>query len=150
MSIQKKKMDIIAENVANNSTTRTEKGTEYKRKYLQVNSENKFQNQFNTEAASVKLNKTRDGHITSPGSISFSSGNDNSRGVEGQVMTDQSEGEQLYMPEHPDANDDGYVTMPNVNVVNEMVDMISATKNFEANLTAFNASKQIAKDSLEI
>ena len=63
---------------------------------------------------------------------------------------DNSEGELVYMPDHPDANEDGYVHMPNVNVITEMVDMISASRSFEANLTAFNAAKQIAKDSLEI
>jgi flagellar basal-body rod protein FlgC len=54
------------------------------------------------------------------------------------------------MPDHPDSNKEGYVELPNVNVVNEMVEMISATRSYEANLTAFNSSKQIAKDSLEI
>ena len=63
---------------------------------------------------------------------------------------DNSEGELVYMPDHPDANEEGYVNMPNVNVITEMVDMISASRSFEANLTAFNAAKQIAKDSLEI
>lgn len=54
------------------------------------------------------------------------------------------------MPEHPDADEKGYVQMSNVNVLNEMVDMIAATRSYEANLTALNSSKQMIKDSLEI
>ena len=54
------------------------------------------------------------------------------------------------MPEHPDANQDGYVQLSNINTITEMVDMIAATRSYEANLTAFNSSKQMAKDSLEI
>ena len=63
---------------------------------------------------------------------------------------DKAHGELVYMPDHPDANAEGYVELPNVNVINEMVDMIAASRSFEANLTAFNSAKQIAKDSLEI
>jgi flagellar basal-body rod protein FlgC len=54
------------------------------------------------------------------------------------------------MPDHPDANEDGYVLMPNVSVVTEMVEMISASRSYEANITAFNSAKEIAKMSLDI
>jgi flagellar basal-body rod protein FlgC len=54
------------------------------------------------------------------------------------------------MPEHPNADDKGYVEMSNVNIINEMVDMIAASRSYEANLTALTSSKQMIKDSLEI
>ena len=54
------------------------------------------------------------------------------------------------MPDHPDADENGYVQMSNVNIITEMVEMIAATRSYEANLTALNSAKQIAKDSLEI
>ena len=56
----------------------------------------------------------------------------------------------VYDPAHPDADEDGYVTMPNVNTVTEMTNLIDATRSFEANVTAFNATKSMAQKSLEI
>ena len=148
MSIQKQQMNVITENIANTSTTRTEDGTPYKRKYISVEFEKnnlKRAGQFDNLQAGFK--SSRSNHImpnkhtsNSVDEINFTS----------KELTDNSEGELVYMPDHPDANDDGYVSMPNVNIVTEMVDMISASRSFEANLTAFNAAKQIAKDSLEI
>ena len=67
-----------------------------------------------------------------------------------EEMVDQKTGDIVYMPDHPNANKDGYVEMSNVSVINEMVDMIAATRSYEANLQALNSAKQMAKDSLEI
>ena len=148
MSVQKKKMDIVAENIANASTTKTSNDEPYKKKFLLVE-EGKKSN------ASLVGNTGNgfDMDITSAGHIAgFGSGLDqlNYDGIQTNVQQDTTVGELVYMPDHPDANGDGYVQMPNVDVVTEMIDMIAATRNYEANLTAFNASKQIAKDSLEI
>jgi flagellar basal-body rod protein FlgC len=149
MSIQKQKMDLITENIANTSTTKTEDGTAYKRKFISVEFEKenfKANNFFNQENIGFKMNRANhfqginSNMASDPDNINFSS----------KENFDNSEGDLVYMPDHPDANDDGYVQMPNVNVVTEMVDMISASRSFEANLTAFNAAKQMAKDSLEI
>jgi hypothetical protein len=54
-----------------------------------------------------------------------------------QVVVDKTPGDKVYMPDHPDANADGYLEMPNVNIITEMVDMVAATRSYEANLTAF-------------
>ncbi len=148
MSIQKKQMDVITENIANTSTTRTEDGTAYKRKYISVEFEkNNFiqGNQINNLKAGYSSNNSN--HIQQS---QFGSSEVEDINFTAKENVDNSEGELVYMPDHPDANEDGYVSMPNVNVVTEMVDMISASRSFEANLTAFNAAKQIAKDSLEI
>jgi flagellar basal-body rod protein FlgC len=70
--------------------------------------------------------------------------------VNAEETEDKTPFKMVYDPSHPDADNNGYVEMPNVNVVNEMVDMISATRSYEANVTAINAAKTMAKDSLEI
>jgi len=150
MSIQKKQMDVITENIANTSTTRTEDGTPYKRKYISVefekdnfplNSFKNFQSGFRTTNPNhLKPQSYYENSVNDLGESKFKT----------KENTDNSEGELVYIPDHPDADEDGYVQMPNVNIVTEMVNMISASRNFEANLTAFNSAKQIAKDSLEI
>lgn len=157
MSVQKKKMDLIAENIANTSTTRTEKGGPYKRKFLlleQKEARNSFQANLDIEGRSIAMLTNNPNHIrTTPATVAKGiekKDGDSPAGINMNVREDQKEGDKVYMPDHPDADDDGYVVMPNVDVVTEMVEMISATRSYEANLTAFNASKQMAKDSLEI
>jgi flagellar basal-body rod protein FlgC len=152
MSIQKRRMDIVAENIANTNTTKTEEGIPYKRKFLIVESEGGFEGKLNAASNSInmKMNTTREGHISSAGSSDSGKGPAPEVTFETEVNRDLREGDLVFMPEHPDANEDGYVEMPNVDVVKEMIDMISASRNYEANVTAFNASKQIYKDSLEI
>ncbi|MCZ8512376.1 flagellar basal body rod protein FlgC [Paenibacillus filicis] len=67
-----------------------------------------------------------------------------------KVTDDQSPFKQVYNPSHPDADENGFVMMPNVDVLKEMVDMISATRSYEANVTALNASKSMITKALEI
>ncbi len=147
MGAQKKKMDLIAENIANVDTTKTKNGDVYRRKYLVVEENQSFQKKLSTVGETLRLRTTNDLQISAPASLPQEN---KQSGLETKVVEDSSAGELVYMPDHPDANDDGYVQMPNVNIVTEMVDMIAATRSYEANLTAFNASKQIAKDALEI
>jgi len=149
MSIQKKQMDLITENIANTSTTRSEDGTAYKRKYISVEFEkDNFQANNSQNQMKVGFKTSRPNHISQP---QFNNRSDAGKiNFNAKENVDNSEGELVYMPDHQDANEDGYVQMPNVNVVTEMVDMISASRSFEANLTSFNAAKQIAKDSLGI
>lgn len=67
-----------------------------------------------------------------------------------RVVKDPTPFKLLYQPEHPDADAEGYVRLPNVDLLKETVDMVSATRSYEANVTAFNASKQMALKALEI
>ena len=67
-----------------------------------------------------------------------------------KIVKDSSPPRLEYNPEHPDANAEGFVEMPNINIVNEMVDMITATRAYEANVTAFNTAKSMALKALEI
>jgi flagellar basal-body rod protein FlgC len=149
MSIEKKRMELITENIANTSTTKTDKGTPYQRKYISVREE--ATNLANKISLPLKNSGFALNNIKSDGYASSDVENfDPNLNLKITEQTDKSEGELVYMPDHPDANEDGYVQMPNISVVTEMVDMIAASRSFEANLTAFNSAKQIAKDSLEI
>jgi flagellar basal-body rod protein FlgC len=151
MSVQRRKMNIIAENIANSETTRTDKGEPYKKKFLEViKTENLSVKAPDIEGKSMRLNITNNNHIATPQSIAQTNAPGSTDDLGFKELTDKTPGEMLYMPDHPDADEKGYVQMSNVNVVNEMVDMIAASRGFEANSTAFGASKQIAKDSLEI
>lgn len=150
LSIQRKRMNLIAENIANADVTRTADGQPYKRKFLTVTSkENSFDNNLMIEGNNLKLNVTNGSHISNPGNPPMESGTGQYT-MEFNETADQTPGEVVYMPGNPNADSDGYVQESNVNIVNEMVDMISASRSYEANLTALNSSKQMVKDSLEI
>lgn len=149
MSVQRKKMNLIAENIAN-ADVRMQDGEPYKRKFLEVISKQPVfdKSNGNNIEEPVKMLVTRKGHLNF-GKVNFSSPPDNQNMIATEKK-DNSEGDTYYMPDNPAADENGYVKMSNVNIINEMVDMIAATRNYEANLTAFNSAKQIAKDSLEI
>jgi flagellar basal-body rod protein FlgC len=149
LSIQRKKMNLIAENLANGNTVRTEDGKPVNRKILTVKQKDvPFTDSFNDMKSTIKLSTTNSNHIPMPSNFEFTTPQSN--GLEYSINDDTKQGDIVYMPEHPDSNEDGYVQLSNINTINEMIDMIAATRSFEANLTAFNSSKQMAKDSLEI
>ena len=151
MSIERRKMNVIAENIANADTTRTSEGGPYKKKFLEViQNESLTSNIPNMEGNQLRLNISEPGHIPMQVNSSSNVNPDFSEGLTFKEGTDNKAGELVYMPEHPDADAKGYVQMSNVSVINEMVDMIAASRGFEANTTAFAATKQIAKDSLDI
>jgi flagellar basal-body rod protein FlgC len=150
MSIQRKKMELISENIANADSVRTADGKPYQRKTLEVKeNQSSFAAKLSIEGQMLKLNTKYSDHLAANNSKPVSLPEINNS-VEINEKTDVKPGELIYMPEHPDADDKGYVQMSNVNVLNEMVDMIAATRSYEANLTALNSSKQMIKDSLEI
>lgn len=152
LSLQRKKMNVIAENIANSSITKTDDGTPYKKKYLIVSQEPKpFSNNLETANQTMKMNTTDSSHFAITPQVSIQQDrNTNIEGLKAEVKSDDTPGDTVYMPDHPDADKDGYVHMSNVNIITEMIDMIAATRSFEANLTALNSAKQMAKDSLEI
>jgi flagellar basal-body rod protein FlgC len=143
-------MNLIAENIANAENTRTQSGEPYKRKFMVVsNSDNQILRSSAMDQNSLTLRTSSVEHMRNTAPVgNINTGGDLKANVE--VLEDSKDGEMLYMPNHPDSNEEGYVEMSNVNVVQEMVEMISATRTYEANLTALNASKEMAKDSLEI
>lgn len=151
LSIQRKRMNLISENLANTSTTRTDEGGPYKRKFLVVKQENAlFAKNLEVQDQTLKMNVSEPSHFTATPQPESGINKEASLGLNTTEVKDTKEGESVYMPEHPDADQDGYVHMPNVNVITEMVDMIAATRSYESNLTALNSSKQMVKDALEI
>lgn len=129
MSAERTRMNLISGNLANANSTRTAEGGPYKRK------DAVFTATPPAEPFSAALNRA-------------------SRGVESVQVTgiveDSSPPRLQYDPTHPDANAQGYVALPNVNVIEEMADMISASRAYEANVTAAQAAKSMAMKTLEL
>ena len=149
LSVQRKRMNLIAENIANAETTRNENGQPFRRKFITISQNQKGLNGISQPKGSLKMHTTDGNHITFAQVGNVNSGN-HSTGLEYEVHEDSAAGELIFMPNHPDADEKGYVEMSNINVIQEMVEMIAASRSYEANLTALDTSKQIAKDSLEI
>ncbi|ABY92981.1 MULTISPECIES: flagellar basal body rod protein FlgC [Thermoanaerobacter] len=131
LTAERLRMDIIAQNIANVNTTRTVQGGPYRRKLVVLK-------EIQPDSFESILDKVK--------------GKYSGKGVEVVQIAedDQTPLREVYDPGHPDADQNGYVEYPNVNIVSEMVDMISATRAYEANVTAFNASKAMFQKSLEI
>ncbi len=129
MTAQQTRMDTISENIANVNTTRDGNGNVYKRKVVVFEEKS-----YPTFSESLAL---ANGHIGKGVKVS-------------RIVDDPSEGNMVYDPSHPDANEDGYVVYPNVNTVTEMTNMIDATRAYEANVTVLNATKNMALKALDI
>ena len=128
LSAERLRMDIVSSNIANVNTTRTEDGGPYKRKIgtFQENVDkylNPVTGQYETRSLGVKATK---------------------------IVEDESALKRSYDPSNPDADEQGYVTMPNINVLNEMADLIASSRAYEANVTAITAEKGIFTKALEI
>ena len=126
MSAERLWLDTISNNIANLNTTRTAKGGPYKRK--------------------IPIFAQRLQAVIADGSKRTSEGGV----VVSRVTQDNAPPRLVYDPPHPDANKEGYVAYPNINIVNEMVNMMSAQRAYEANATALEASKSMAMKALEI
>ncbi len=132
MTAQRFRMDIISENIANANTTRTSDGSPYVRKvvrFAEKGTQTPFSRIFNDRldqysGRGVKVVQVQDDTWTQPNIV--------------------------YDPSHPDADANGYVQYPNVNTVTEMTNLIDASRSYEANATAFNASKNLATRGLEM
>jgi flagellar basal-body rod protein FlgC len=127
LSAQRVRMNTIASNLANAQTTRTEAGGAYQR----------VDPVFEAVALEKIRAMTPAEHSVSLVSVS-------------RIVQDQRPGNLVYQPGHPDANADGYVEFPNVNVVEEMVNMITASRAYEAGVTSIEAIKGMAQSALEI
>ena len=129
MTAQRFRMDTISENVANVNTTSTENGTPYRRKIVT------FSEKGVTPFSKV-LSDSREGYVGNGVKVSS---------VTEDYSTDFT---MEYDPSNPDADENGYVSYPNVNIVTEMTNLIDASRAYEANVTAFDASKQIAQPDI--
>ena len=129
MTAERLRMDVISNNIANANTTRTAEGGPYRRQMVVF--------EPRSEQASF-------GQL-------LSQQMDTGDGVRVTGITkDTTPFKLMYDPNHPDANKEGYVEMPNVTIVSEMVDMITASRAYEANVTAANAAKSMAMKALDI
>ena len=131
LTAQKFRMDIISQNIANAKTTRTENGEPYRRR-ITILSEKTDKQDFKSSLSAAMEDNSPQGVVVS------------------QIVEDQSDFVAEYSPEHPHADENGYVMLPNVNTVQEMIDMMSASRAYEANITAFNATKSMAQNALDI
>ncbi|MEO8659282.1 MAG: flagellar basal body rod protein FlgC [Bryobacteraceae bacterium] len=130
MSAQRRRAELLVENIANSETTRTPEGGPYRRKdavFASHEQDSPFSAVFQTEIG---------------------------RGVTGvevsQIVEDTSEPEKRYVPGHPDADKDGYVSFPNIKPVEDMVDLMSATRSYQANVSAIAAVKDMIQRSIDL
>ena len=133
LTAQRLRMDIISQNLANASTTRTEDGTPYRRKTVL------FQERSGDVPFSDYLSESSKKQYNIGGGVRVT-----------KIVEDSTPFKDVYDPGHPDADENGIVKMPNVDVVTEMVNMISASRAYEANVTAINTAKSMATKALEI
>lgn len=142
LTAERLRMDVISNNIANVNTTRTADGTPFQRGYVVFeprDAENKAT--FASLLSGELLNGAKNPKDKKQAG----------RGVRAvRIEQDKSPGKMVYDPGHPDANADGYVVLPNVNIVTEMVDMITASRAYEANVTAIQAAKSMASQALSI
>lgn len=134
LTAQRLRMDVISSNIANAETTRASvangEAVPYKRKMVVL------------EPNKTSFNSLLQNQMKRSGS---------GEGVRvSEIREDQSPLKPVYDPTHPDANAEGYVYMPNVDIAKEMVDMISASRSYEANVTALNSTKAMISKALEI
>ncbi|MFB5673588.1 flagellar basal body rod protein FlgC [Paenibacillus terreus] len=134
LTAQRLRMDVISSNIANAETTRAQvvngQAVPYRRKMVVL--------EPNQPRFADMLNAQMNGGTTASG-VKVA-----------EIREDTSPLKPVYNPEHPDADANGYVYMPNVDIAKEMVDMISASRSYEANVTALNASKAMISKALEI
>ena len=149
LKTQRKRLDVIAMNLANMNTVRTKEGGPYKRRIFIQKSHNEEIFDKLLSQKTLKLNSNNELHL-SLDKFDFEPFETDLRGVDGEIKEDSSEPIKVYDPNHPDANSKGYVLKPNINITTEMVDMISAQKEYEANIAAIVAYKEFAKSAMNI
>lgn len=126
LSAQRTRMNVVSSNLANVNTTRTPEGGPYRRKEV-ILAATPVENSFGKALADS---------VSQPTVVA--------------VREDRGEFQKVYDPSHPDADAEGYVSMPNVNVMKEMVDMLSATRAYEANAAVINTVKTMAQKAIDI
>jgi len=134
LTAQRLRMDTIAENIANVNTTRTADGGPFQRRvplFEEINDQDPFSIIFGQMFGNMPAHQGRGVRVT-------------------QIVRDETPGLLKYEPTHPDSDEYGYVRLPNINIVEEMVNMISATRSYEANITSMQNSRHIAQRTLEI
>ena len=130
LSVQRTRMNVTSSNLANVETTRTAEGGAYRRRTAVVAAV-PLRESFEEVFGDALHDQTASAEVVA-------------------IEADGGPGRLVYDPHHPDANAEGYVEMPNVNVIDEMVNMLTASRSYEANVTALKALKGMAQSALEI
>ena len=133
LTAQQQRLDVISENVTNINTTRTEGGGPYRRKMVVLEEEN------SDSPFRQALDKAMGRRNSAQGGVRVA-----------EIVEDESDFKLSYDPENPVANEDGYVELPNVDLVKEISDAMAANQAYSANVTAFNVLKQVIAKGLEI
>ena len=145
MTAQQLRTDVISQNIANANTTRTSDGTAYVKKSVVFTEKTVTSGMAGRSVYSSSGTTFADALRAANGGVVGS-------GVKVTSIYDDTSTDMnmVYYPSHPDADENGYVTYPNVNVVQEMTDLIDASRSYEANISAFNSSKDMASKGLTI
>jgi flagellar basal-body rod protein FlgC len=129
MAAQRTRAELLVENLANAETTRTPEGGPYRRKDAV----------FENDSVSSPFGSIFNSQLESAGGVTVS-----------DILTDNSEPERRYMPGHPDADKDGYVAFPRINVAEDMVDLMNASRSYQANVAAISAVKDMIQRSIDL
>jgi|TARA_B100000965_G_C19274732_1_gene618876 flagellar basal-body rod protein FlgC len=122
------RMEVISQNIANANTTKTDDGGPYRRQMVHFDTMLRNQMKFNNDVSSNNLSEVR----------------------ASKIIEDSRPFREVYQPGHPDANDDGMVLYPNVQVHEEMADLISASRAYEANMSVIRTSRMMAMQTLNM
>jgi len=153
LTAQRARMDVHAQNLANIDTTRTADGGPYQRRVVVFEESRESTNSF-----AAMFDRLVRGQQAIPNAVGFEAAFDriSGRRQDGtgvrvhSITTDETPGPMVHDPGHPDANAQGYVLRPNVNVIGEMVNMISASRSYEANITSMNITRAMMNRTLEL
>jgi flagellar basal-body rod protein FlgC len=129
MQAQRTRAEVLVENLANAETTRTPEGGPYRRKDVV----------FETSGVDSPFSSVFDAELQRPGGVAVS-----------EIVTDSGEPEKRFLPGHPDADAAGYVAFPRVNPAEDMVDLMGAARNYEANVAAISAVKDMIQRSIDL
>ena len=148
LSAQRVRVNVISSNIANAQTTRTEEGGPYKRRevvFKAINFNDVYNNALSQTTQSHRYEDPLDegefGKKVNPAIMSVE--------VE-KIVRDDSKPKMKYDPKHPDADANGYVAYPNINPVIEMADLVEATRSYQANVAAFQSSKEMANSAISL
>lgn len=134
MTAQRQRAEVLAENMANADTTRTADGGPYRRQDVI----------FESQQVASPFSSIFDSQINSPSETQGT-------GVAiSQIVVDQSEPERRYLPGHPDADKDGYVSYPKMNPAEDMVDLLDSSRAYEANVSAISTVKDMIQRSIDL
>jgi len=145
LTAQRFRLDIVSENISNIDTTRTENGGPYRRKVVQFQAVDG--GNFRS-ALGRAINRNPELHANHRHMRHIGKGDGGV--VVSAIIEDQTPFKTVYDPTHPDADEYGYVRLPNVELIKEVADAMSASRSYEANITAINAVKLMASKALEV